>query len=80
MTSVINEYTIVVTGTGAFPIDMLRHDRCTPKHEVDSGIIERSFRPRTRGRYKVTLLSAKDPTNARWQSFGFEVEEVTYRR
>lgn len=80
MSSIINEYSIVVTGTGAFPIDMLRFDRCMPKYEEDAATIERSLRPRSRGRYRVTLLSAKDPTNTRWLSFGWKVEEVTYRR
>lgn len=69
-------YTFVVTGDGLFPFDMLRYDRCTPAHESDSSAIERTTRPRDRARHYVTLVGPKAPTEARWGSFGWAVEEV----
>lgn len=69
---------ITVEGKGAFPIDMLRYDDCTPAREIDAGKISRS----------VDLVAWKDPvqvnlhrfsvdgkraTAARWESFGWTV-------
>lgn len=68
-------WTYFVSGTGTFPIDMLRHDRCTPAHENDSAQIERSF-DRGSGRLVTHVMvksTVKAPTTARWKSFGWEV-------
>lgn len=68
-----------VTGTGEFPMDMLRYDRCWPAHEDDSRRI---------GDSHVTLAGVKSvertiglaglklPTVARWASFGWLVRAV----
>lgn len=67
-------YRYHVRGTGAFPIDMLRHDRATPMSESDSAIIERTLRPRERGEFQVHLTSRKVPTPERWHSFGWKID------
>lgn len=75
-------YTYIVTGSGQFPFDMLRYDSCHPKHEADSGEIERSCRVRARysgpmvRNFRVTLVGPREPTRARWASFGWTVESV----
>lgn len=69
-------YTFTVTGEGPFPFDMLRHDRATPKSERDSNALERTTYPRERGPHRITLISAKAPTEPRWGSFGWAVESV----
>jgi hypothetical protein len=70
------EMHFVVSGSGEFPIDMLRYDNATPSSEEDSGIIER------RGPRRVALRSRRVndalPTAARWASFGWKVEGVYY--
>lgn len=68
----------VVTGTGTFPIDMLRYDRCFPASESDSHVIDVTRTPGYRGdaRKTVTLQMAdpkRQPTEARWESFGWTV-------
>lgn len=69
-------YTFTVSGCGPFPIDMLRHDRATPKTESDAGHIERSYQPRNREQHRITLIGSKAPTEPRWGSFGWAVESV----
>jgi hypothetical protein len=66
-------YTYEVSGTGSFPIDMLRYDRCSPAREADSAEIARSFNGHRRTRVRVTG-TVKPPTIARWKSFGWTVE------
>lgn len=61
-----------------FPLDMLRYDRCWPKRESEDVIsIKRSMDVRWRrlhnGPFQVTLVGYKQPTAARWQSFGWIV-------
>ena len=66
-----------VSGTGRFPVDMLRFDACYPRTGTDALIIERSFeRPRPLEAEKVVVLakpSGEAPNAARWKSFGWEV-------
>jgi hypothetical protein len=73
-------YTFTVRGQGLFPFDMLRYDRCTPKTENDSAIIEHTTRPARkpddRLPKRITLVGPKAPTDGRWASFGWEVESV----
>jgi hypothetical protein len=79
------EYHICVRGRNAFPVDMLRYDRCTPLHESDSDVIHRSIM-REAGLYTgaegnrlgvtVAVRSDKPPTEARWRSFSWEVVSV----
>lgn len=76
-----------VTGTGQFPLDMLRYDACYPAGPDDVfkiGIdrfsdpdIDADGRPVARS---VTLThvcppggSHWEPTDARWRSFGWEI-------
>jgi hypothetical protein len=62
-----------VQGSGEFPIDMLRYDRCVPRTEVDSHFIsKRTDPPRIVCliRYSVNVIGA---TKDRWKSFGWEV-------
>lgn len=84
MTQIL-EYT--VTGSGPFPIDMLRYDSAWPKSEMDSHLVsmtrdnEGYFRPRT-----VTLETWNSPDRApiarvtpeRWESFGWKVNEAPH--
>jgi hypothetical protein len=69
-----------VSGTGRFPADMLRYDRCYP---VDGQSAEAIFTPEypaTRGQPRTLRLyidsgSGRKPTAARWASFGWTVTE-----
>lgn len=75
---VFYRHTFTMMGKRPFPIDMLRYDRCTPKHEADSNAIERSHsRQGTDEVFTVTLVSDKpakvwSPTTGRWRSMGYE--------
>jgi hypothetical protein len=71
-----SQITYTVFGTGEFPFDMLRTDRSTPRQEIDSAEIERSTHPRNRRTHHVTLVGPNEPNVARWQSFGWNVENV----
>lgn len=62
----------VVTGSGRFPLDMLRYDACWPVHESETMCIEASLTKRINV-LSVTLNSLKDPTPERWESFGYTV-------
>lgn len=73
-------YHFWVAGRGAFPVDMLRYDRCTPRTQDDSNEITRSFQ---RSNYReslvlntVALTGPKEPTGERWASFGWSVTGV----
>jgi hypothetical protein len=71
-----------VTGTGEFPLDMLRYDGCYPVRQPDVSQIEATFR---RGNHvsrtvrlarRVDAAHRTDPTVARWWSFGWRGIEV----
>jgi hypothetical protein len=75
----------MVSGSGEFPIDMLRYDSCCPATEEDSHIVSRSFNNYENWNVcvkKVLLesLSKKDLhtsfTEGRWRSFGCNVRMV----
>lgn len=72
-------YEYTVTGRGSFPIDMLRYDQSWPSTESgDSLAIINSFL-RRRGynlEYSVTLTSIAEPTEGRWESFGFKASGI----
>jgi hypothetical protein len=73
------EFKIEVTGGGAFPIDMLRYDQCSPYSETDSHMIEDSIREMT-GRRTITLIgrnSKGEPTPGRWDSFNWKVRVIS---
>lgn len=71
-------YKFKVSGHGAFPIDMLRYDCSYP---IDSqnldGIVachcDREWYDSTR---TVSLQSHREPTIARWASFGWVATQV----
>jgi len=75
-----------VSGTGEFPLDMLRYDVCSPATEQDSYLISRTFNleSRCRGVWEIyvkrILLEHKKGMNTftydRWRSFGCRVEET----
>jgi hypothetical protein len=68
-----------VVGSGSFPMDMLRYDRCLPATEVDSNTILRSALESMivsdNDSYKVEVYGygIKGPTVGRWESFGWRV-------
>lgn len=65
------EHRFTVAGVGAFPIDMLRYDGCTPEREQDSYSIANSFREHAA--HTVKLRGPREPTNDRWESFRWRV-------
>lgn len=79
-------YTVrfTVRGSGEFPFDMLRYDACHPRHENEARGLGRTY---VRGdapveRHEVELESCGrplhwEPTAARWQSFGWTVDNLS---
>jgi hypothetical protein len=63
-----------VQGSGIFPFDMLRYDRCFPKTQTDTSEIEETTRRSIEIR-RVTLVTVSEsaPTYGRWESFGWKV-------
>jgi hypothetical protein len=83
-------YTFTVTGQGRFPMDMLRYDCAYPAGSGD-GIeiaytLDRSIRLDNDGNVRlpqwhtVQLKSHKEPTPARWASFGWIVDTMESRK
>lgn len=73
-----------VHGKGAFPLDMLRHDRCFPHTQRDVLDLSASITGRDPG-YVVTVTkcSARKEdgfTPERWASFGATLSAGTPRR
>jgi hypothetical protein len=70
-------YEYYVTGTGLFPVDMLRHDSCWPTSGEEAAKIEWTFTRRLSGegrrRQSIKMRSYRPPTVARWQSFTWSV-------
>lgn len=66
-----------VSGAGQFPIDMLRYDACFPASERDSALIQQhdEFRQVHVARYWAKGMA--EMTDARWRSFGWQIEENT---
>lgn len=70
-------YMFTVEGSGEFPFDMLRYDRCWP-NASDPDVI--NLAPHQRGslfksQRMVTLRGQAEPTVGRWESFGWKVRE-----
>jgi hypothetical protein len=68
-----------VTGSGSFPLDMLRYDSCWPEAAEDAAKIEASCRGE-KSRDVTINLSTSDrnftvPTVGRWVSFNWRVVE-----
>lgn len=70
-------YEFKVVGYGQFPVDMLRYDACWPKDEGNDSFNigaswDRFSKATTR---EITLIGVKQPTEARWKSFGWKVKD-----
>lgn len=71
-------FTYYVTGSGAFPVDMLRYDAAWPASSEDAaimGIDEFVSRDRNRRR-SIKLHSYREPTVDRWSSFVWSVGDA----
>ena len=65
---------LAVTGSGPFPFDMLRRDRCFPLSEDDAFMVGYDRDDKTRIVQLVRFSEdGTGATRARWQSFGWEV-------
>ena len=67
-----------VTGTGKFPLDMLRYDRSTFYSEEDANAAEYTNHGRTLKLLRFSRAGKSDPCVARWKSFGWEVRDIVY--
>jgi hypothetical protein len=71
-----------ITGTGQFPLDMLRYDRAAPWEEVDSSMIERTLNPMIdrRGEWKIRITRLGEAragwSLGRWDSYKCQVREI----
>lgn len=68
-------FSFTVEGSGAFPDDMLRRDKCYPQSESDSTLM----RHRERREIVMERISVDRfwlPTVGRWESFGWRVLKV----
>lgn len=74
-----------ISGTGGFPIDMLRYDNCIPASEEDANTIERVCNPmlwEEEPKWTVRVKKYSDLksrgywTSGRWNSFGCVLIEV----
>ena len=74
-----------ISGTGGFPIDMLRYDNCIPASEEDAHTIERVCNPMLWGEEPTWTVQVKKYsdlkghgywTEGRWNSFGCTLEET----
>jgi hypothetical protein len=78
-------WTYKVTGSGTFPDDMLRYDRCWIDAADDLLALREELQdtepaPHFLPRRTVTVIGQKEPTVGRWQSFGWTVSDVTKRQ
>ena len=72
-------FRFAVEGRGAFPLDMLRYDRCFPRSETDANIAQDHENIRTVRKVELTALerpSYWQPCEGRWESFGWRVVAV----
>jgi hypothetical protein len=61
-----------VSGRGPFPFDMLRYDEAWPVETMDA------LKLAAFDRREITLLANREPTVARWESFGWLVTSKLY--
>lgn len=63
-----------VRGTGEFPIDMMRYDRCYPRTETDA-ITAQTRASHSREVEMIAPVRERywTPTKGRWESFGWAV-------
>ena len=72
-------YVFTVEGAGEFPFDMLRYDTCWPEHEYETVRLSSPRRDDRFARRSVGLIGLREPTTARWQSFGWHVSKSSPR-
>jgi hypothetical protein len=71
-----NAIQFTVTGSGRFPLDMLRYDLCWPANSDESLDIEDALDSAVRLKERtITLKGLKLPTEPRWRSWGWRVVE-----
>ena len=65
-----------VTGSGYFPVDMLRYDACFPRTSQDVSTMLKQGGPNAEHMVfrTVEMNSYQQPTLDRWASFGWKVE------
>ena len=76
-------YTYEVTGTGSFPLDMLRYDAAYPAspRAVDTLMdASRGFNATSGVRFTLRLRSHYPPTIERWRSFTWGVVKGSLRQ
>lgn len=81
-----NAYThvFVVEGSGHFPTDMLRRDKCYPRNEDDSNALDRDDWAGRRVCLERVVIGERtegaywQPTIGRWESYGWRVVEWYY--
>lgn len=76
MSKPVQGYEFVVEGKFVFPFDMLRYDRCWPAAEGQIAMLA-PHRPGITPR-RVTLRGLNEPTDGRWNSFGWKI--ISYDR
>jgi hypothetical protein len=77
--------TAAITGSGRFPIDMLRYDKAFPDTEQEAGLIINTFdypdpwKIRVATYHTRRLSGVPAFTHGRWESFGCAVEIIDSR-
>jgi len=71
---------VVVEGSGSFPLDMLRYDRCIPSYEIEIHKLK-DAPPAYRDKTQVCLTHISFAKQSqisveRWKSFGWNVISV----
>jgi hypothetical protein len=74
----MHEFKITVQGRGVFPADMLRRDRCFPATEDDANMMQHSDGMRTVNLVHNDERKLWQPTDGRWESFGWRVKRVVH--
>lgn len=70
----VEPHVFTVTGSGIFPMDMLRHDQCYPADVEGSSRIHNNEECRYRRSVKLVGHNRLGPTVGRWSSFGWSVQ------
>ena len=80
-----HEIHFTVRGSGAFPYDMLRYDRCFPASERESAGLACPYHGPESSKRDVQITAvnydgnnATAPTERRWNSFGWKVLDYDY--
>ena len=68
--------TVIVSGFGPFPVDMLRYDACWPSSGRDAAALADTFSQKGAWSINVTRANTAPFTNGRWESFGVAVSPV----